>query len=393
MKNKNVLKLLLSLSLGIVFVLMMNIKTTGLLFHEIFGIIIFIGIIIHNILNWNWTKGISKNILKNKVTLRAKIMYLLVILLCLSLSTITITGILMSKYILPSITTSNILLIKFLHKYSSYLAVGLVSIHFLLHTNYLLMSLKKLFINISDKNVRVALSQFSIVIVLIVILYFPLTSYLNSNDNLYNDTDIVFEEALDEIPSENIELIDNNIIKNEHDIDADSSSENEDIIASGDTTTEINNNDLYHSENIQNTESNTTNEQNVSQNNIIVQEPTENNNSITNNTNTNNSGNNNTIQGSDIETPPVVTPPVVTPPTSTHPVEEDNKEDDTTIDSGNNLEAELAAYLKRLGCHGCERGCMLDNPFCMVGIEKAEKAKDKFLQFHTYNSSNDEFIV
>ena len=139
MKNKNVLKLLLSLSLGLIFILMMNVKTTGLLFHEIFGIVILGGIIIHNIFNWNWTKGISKNIFKNKITFRAKTMYILVILLSLSLSVITITGILMSKYILTSITVENILAIKFLHKYSSYFAVGAVSIHFLLHINIFLL--------------------------------------------------------------------------------------------------------------------------------------------------------------------------------------------------------------------------------------------------------------
>ena len=385
MKNKNVLKLLLSLSLGLIFILMMNVKTTGLLFHEIFGIIILAGIIIHNIFNWNWTKGISKNLFKNKLTFRAKIMYILVILLCLSLSVITITGILMSKYILTSITAKNILAIKFLHKYSSYFAVGAVSIHFLLHIKYIFTSLKKLTLNINEKNVRIAISQFSIVIILIVILYFPITTYLNSNNNSYEDNDIVFEEIIEEAPSENIELVDNTISNNDNVSDSDLVEEDTNEVE--ENTNQITNNDLSNTENIDNSNSSNANineNQNTPQNNTTVQTPSQNDNS---NNDTNNNNSNNT-QNKPIETPPVTPPPVVNPP-----IEEDKKEDDTTIDNGANLEAELAAYLKRLGCNGCERGCMLDNPFCIIGIEKAAKAKDKFLQFHTYNVSKDKFII
>lgn len=379
MKNKNVLKLLLSLSLGLIFILMMNVKTTGLLFHEIFGIVILGGIIIHNIFNWNWTKGISKNIFKNKITFRAKTMYILVILLSLSLSVITITGILMSKYILTSITVENILAIKFLHKYSSYFAVGAVSIHFLLHIKYIFTSLKKLTLNINEKNVRIAISQFSIVIILIVILYFPITTYLNSNNSSYEDNDIVFEEIIEEAPSENIELVDN-IIFNTDNV-SDSSLAEDETNQPEENTNELTNN----TENINNSSNDNINKnQNTSQNNTTVQTPSQDNSS---------NSNDNTTQNKPIETPPVTTPPVTTPPVVNPPIEEDKKEDDTSIDNGANLEAELTAYLKRLGCNGCERGCMLDNPFCMIGIEKAQKAKDKFLQFHTYNVSNDKFII
>lgn len=381
MKNKNVLKLLLSLSLGLIFILMMNVKTTGLLFHEIFGIIILAGIIIHNIFNWNWTKGISKTLFKNKLTFRAKIMYILVILLCLSLSVITLTGILMSKYILTSITAKNILTIKFLHKYSSYFAVGAVSIHFLLHTKYIFTSLKKLILNITEKNVRIAISQFSIIIILIVILYFPITTYLNNNTTFYEDNDIVFEEIIEEIPSENIELVDNTISNTDN--VSDSNLVENDTNETEENINKTTNNNLSNTENIDNSNSSnsTINEnQNTPQSNTTVQTPSQNNNS--------NNNNSNNTQNKPIETPSVTPPPVVNPP-----IEEDKKEDDTTIDNSANLEAELMAYLKRLGCNGCERGCMLDNPFCMIGIEKAAKAKDKFLQFHTYNVSNDKFII
>ncbi|WP_195989247.1 DUF4405 domain-containing protein [Clostridium sp. D53t1_180928_C8] len=383
MKNKNVLKLLLSLSLGLIFILMMNVKTTGLLFHEIFGIIILAGIIIHNIFNWNWTKGISKTLFKNKLTFKAKIMYILVILLCLSLSVITLTGILMSKYILTSITAKNILTIKFLHKYSSYFAVGAVSIHFLLHTKYIFTSLKKLILNITEKNVRIAISQFSIIIILIVILYFPITTYLNNNTTFYEDNDIVFEEIIEEIPSENIELVDNTISNTDN--VSDSNLVENDTNETEENINKTTNNNLSNTENIDNSNSSnsTINEnQNTPQSNTTVQTPSQNNNSNNNNNNSNNT------QNKPIETPSVTPPPVVNPP-----IEEDKKEDDTTIDNSANLEAELMAYLKRLGCNGCERGCMLDNPFCMIGIEKAAKAKDKFLQFHTYNVSNDKFII
>lgn len=396
MKNKNVLKLLLSLSLGLLFILMMNVKTTGLLFHEVFGIIIFIGIIVHNIFNWNWTKGVSKNILKNKVILRAKLMYILVIILCLNLLTITITGILMSKYILSSISASNILLVKFIHKYSSYFAVGAVSIHFLLHTKYVLTSLKKVFTNISDRGVRVALSQFSIAVLLIVVLYFPLTTYLTSNDPSYDDIDIILEEMLDKVPSENMELLTDHSTTDKED---DAAINSEDEIASeiDDSKSEIANNDLYNAESIKNNDSlNTEVDKNTAQNNTTVEnKPQNNTNNTTNNnttSNTSNSNNNNSESKPPVNTP-VVTPPVSEPPVVTPPVEEDKKEDNSTIESGNSLQPELTAYLGRLGCNGCERGCMLDAPFCTIGIEKAERAKDKFLQFHTYNISDDEFII
>lgn len=375
MKNQNIFKVLLSLSLGLIFILLMNIKITGLLFHEIFGIIIFIGIITHNIFNWKWTKGISKNLFKNKVKIRAKFMYFLVILLFLSIGTITLTGILMSKYIFTSISYENILLIKSLHTYTSYFAVFIISIHFLLHTKYILISLNKIFTNIKDKNIRVTLAQFSIVVVLIIVLYFPLTNYLSSTDSSIDDDTIALEEIIDDIPSESTDILENDSLADNNTNDS-LQIENESTSEADENKDNIANNDLNNnSEN--NVVSNNKPEENTSQNNTVADNiPQHNNNN--NNTPTDNTVNN-----------PVEIPPVSTTP----PVEEDNTEDDTTIDSGDNLQAELAAYLKRLGCNGCSRGCMLDDPFCTVGIQKAAKAKEKFLQFHTNNTLDDKFII
>ena len=377
MKNQNIFKVLLSLTLGFIFILLMNIKITGLLFHEIFGIIIFIAIIIHNIFNWNWTKGISKNIFKNKVRLRAKFMYILVILLCLSIVTITLTGILMSKYIFTSVSYQNILLIKFLHKYTSYFTVFIITIHFILHTKYILISLKKIFNNLQDKNIRIALTEFSIVIVLIVILYFPLTNYLNSADSSIDDDSIALEEIIDSIPSESTDIIENNSITSNN---PDDSLEIENELTSEDyenKNTVVNNDSNNNTEN--NVVTNNKPEENTSQNNTVTDNIPEHN---------NNNNNNNTTNDNNENKPAEI--PSVSP---TPPVEENKKEDDTTIDSGDNLQTELIAYLKRLGCNGCSRGCMLDAPFCTVGIQKAEKAKEKFLQFHTNNTLDDKFII
>lgn len=74
---KKYFKLFLDLLMGVIFVLLMNLSFTGLVFHEIAGIFIFVAFITHIILNKKWVKAVGKNFTNNKLKSREKVMFVL----------------------------------------------------------------------------------------------------------------------------------------------------------------------------------------------------------------------------------------------------------------------------------------------------------------------------
>lgn len=134
MKTNKKTKIILDIVMTLLLVLMCNKMVLGLAFHEIGGLCLIFLFIIHNIYNWNWTKGATKGLLKNKLSKKAVFSYFINFLLALSLLMIAISGILISKTIFTDISSNNIIW-KGIHIGTGALAVILIGVHIGLHWN------------------------------------------------------------------------------------------------------------------------------------------------------------------------------------------------------------------------------------------------------------------
>lgn len=127
------IKIVLDIIMFISMILLMKTNITGLQLHEILGICLFIIFIIHKIINFKWVKSVGKNILNKNMKSKSKIMFFLDLILFVFITLNVITGILVSKFILVSITVNNIETITILHKFFAWWSLILISIHIGLH--------------------------------------------------------------------------------------------------------------------------------------------------------------------------------------------------------------------------------------------------------------------
>jgi len=169
MTKNQTLKIIIDISMTALFIILLKAFDTGLEFHEIAGLGIFALILIHNLMNISWIKNVAKNIFSDKIKLKTKLMFGLNLLLTLFILTIVITGILISKVLFTFINVGAQEQLIFIHKMSSYICLGIIGAHILVHAKYLAAMFKKLFINIKIKNVFVPLSGFALTVFVVAV--------------------------------------------------------------------------------------------------------------------------------------------------------------------------------------------------------------------------------
>lgn len=136
----NIFKFFLSLSLTIVFLLLMDPRSFyGLEFHEWAGLIIGVFFILHKILNWSWIKKVTIFFFTN-TTGRARLNYILDVFLLAGLTLMILSGIAIARTIdfswldLGGTRT----FWRVMHTSSSFITLALFGIHLGLHWNWVL---------------------------------------------------------------------------------------------------------------------------------------------------------------------------------------------------------------------------------------------------------------
>jgi cytochrome b561 len=152
--KKNYTKIVLDLMMAITFVLLMNPRVLdGLPFHEIAGLIIGIAILVHIGLNYRWVINTTKKILDPKLPNKTRFSYLLNILLLISMAAVIITGILISKVVLPSLAVQGNHSIRGIHSFSADATLALVGLHIGVHWQWIVSICKRAFKS-KEGNVR-----------------------------------------------------------------------------------------------------------------------------------------------------------------------------------------------------------------------------------------------
>ena len=182
MNDKTLTKIILDIVMTILFASLIFADETGLVFHEIAGLSISVLFAGHVLLNWSWVKSVTKNLFSEKLKTSSEFRYALNVTMFLTIAAITITGIIVSQIVFPSLgfsLGSNQLVL--VHKWTSYLGLGLIGLHVILHGHYLVESVYRILANLRERNVRKTLVRLGATAVIVVVLYSRVTSIATNN--------------------------------------------------------------------------------------------------------------------------------------------------------------------------------------------------------------------
>jgi len=140
----NIFKFILNILLAIVFLLLMDPRSFyGLSFHEWAGLIIVLFFFLHKFVNWGWIKKLTVRFF-NKVPGKARLNYVIDILLLAGITLITLSGIAISRTI--DFSWLNLSgsqgFWRIMHTSSSLLVLALFGVHLGLHWRWILQRLK-----------------------------------------------------------------------------------------------------------------------------------------------------------------------------------------------------------------------------------------------------------
>lgn len=166
--GKNLVKLAVDIVLGIIFALLFNHHVLGgLTFHEIAGLAIGGGVVAHVLLNAKWVRKVTCALFSPKTNAKTRFGYLLNVALLVDLVVIIVSGIFISKVLLPDLAELNIWPnMQQIHIATSYIGLGLIGIHVGLHRQWLMAMCRKIFNIGARSSVRGALAHIVMVAVL-----------------------------------------------------------------------------------------------------------------------------------------------------------------------------------------------------------------------------------
>lgn len=144
--KKNYTKIVLDLMMAITFVLLMNPRVLdGLPFHEIAGLVIGVAILVHIGLNYRWVVNTTSKIFDPKLPNKTRFSYLLNVLLLISMAGVIITGILISRVVLPSLAIQGNHTIRELHGFFADATLAFIGLHVGVHWQWVMSICKKAF--------------------------------------------------------------------------------------------------------------------------------------------------------------------------------------------------------------------------------------------------------
>jgi hypothetical protein len=146
MNTKAAVKLFLDVIMTALLVLLTFEFGTSLFFHEVAGIAVYALFALHIVLNIKPVAGLLKAGFK-KANKRALLFLIIDTLFAVGMIVILISGILISKILFP-LNISNTDFASSLHTVASYICIGVLGVHLLLHASYLVSGFKKLFISL-----------------------------------------------------------------------------------------------------------------------------------------------------------------------------------------------------------------------------------------------------
>jgi hypothetical protein len=144
--SRNILLLALDFFLLSGFILVNQVKETGIAFHEWFGMLLGLALLFHLVLHWNWVKRMLARFFKVK-NLAQYTKFIVDVLILAGFMIIVISGILMSKSFLPAFGLNGIhsFTLKILHTTSTNVTILLTAAHLMLNVKWMIRVIGRIF--------------------------------------------------------------------------------------------------------------------------------------------------------------------------------------------------------------------------------------------------------
>ncbi len=343
MKDKTLTKIILDIIMTVLFLILVDPKNTGMTFHEIAGLIMASLFIFHIFLNWSWIKKVSKNLFNPKMNTKPKLFYLLNTVSFISILTIIITGIEISKVLFVSDSVGINGGFVFVHKWAAYICLGLFGVHIVLHWRFIVNALSKLFTPLKSPVLGKVAMGMGVVVITVGLLYTQIAESKNGKDNIVNDNKVIGRR---EFHGHYRSDVYHHKLRGSYDnnITADSSA---DYKPSAEPSRDKLDSNEYPA---QTGQDKVISEENNTIDGYSYQEGQ--NNKISSNNGTVNESQTEAGQGNSIT---------------------NNPSDDGDA-------ANLSKYLEKLFCNGCAKHCSLLNPECNKGYQQMEYARTQYQQ-------------
>lgn len=180
LKKTVIVKLFIDITMIIVYSLLMFARSLGGFFHETVGLGMGILFLAHILLNRPLLTGLCKSV-KNRQP-KKTVLVASDIALTLCMPTVIVTGILIAKELFVMQLDIPWMLLFNIHYVLSYVCLGIMILHILLHAKYLLGVLKKLPSSLAKKEAMPAVFCFSAGLIAAVMLYFLLAVHKSKPD-------------------------------------------------------------------------------------------------------------------------------------------------------------------------------------------------------------------
>lgn len=165
--KKNYFWLFVDILIALVFVLLFNTRVLGgLPFHEIAGLGIGLGFLVHILLNSHWIKTVTLRLFDPGLAAKTRFGYFLNILLFVSMILIIVSGLMISRVLFPGFSTVNERWFHALHVGLSYFTLVLVGIHVGLHGQWIMGMMKRIF-KIQTSSLPMILTKVALVLVIL----------------------------------------------------------------------------------------------------------------------------------------------------------------------------------------------------------------------------------
>lgn len=180
MKRTTIVKLLIDVTMTVLYLLLMFAGGLGGFFHEIAGIGFCVIYIVHILLNRPMTRGLFKGVKSTSRKPDRVILLISDIVMMICMPIVVLTGILIARELFVIDIGLPWDFIFSLHNALSYVCLGTMALHLVLYAKYLIGVFKKL-PSVNGREVRSALYRFGAGAAAAVTIYFSVYSVINGN--------------------------------------------------------------------------------------------------------------------------------------------------------------------------------------------------------------------
>ncbi len=136
--SKTLINVVIDLALLVAFLVVIDEKSTGVVIHEWLGVGIFLVIVVHVLLHWDWVVGITKRFFK-KLKAEPRINYFVDLGIFIGFITIIFSGLMISEIVMPLVGLRGTggMFWKQLHYQATDITLYLAAIHLALHWRWI----------------------------------------------------------------------------------------------------------------------------------------------------------------------------------------------------------------------------------------------------------------